>query len=80
MNKEEMRIKFEEWHLSLHGSTFEDIEPMPKSESGLEFMYKYLDTQLAWQAWQARQPEIGQLKAEIVDLKNALYECEQGEK
>lgn len=28
---------------------------------------------------ETRQTEIDQLKAEIVDLKNALYECEQGE-
>lgn len=41
-----------------------------------------LDEAEAVKKWNARtyESELQSLRAEIVDLKNALYECEQGEK
>ena len=74
MNKEEMRKAFEDWLVNEYGRGV--------FGTGLNDGGEYLDiyTRFMLEAWQVRQPEIDQLKAEIVDLKNALYECEQGEK
>jgi hypothetical protein len=70
--------EFEEWYLSLHGSWPEDIEYVPKSESGLDIMYSDTITQSMWLDWQAAQPaipvniDVPHYKQDIAELKAEL--------
>lgn len=48
------RKKFEAWFLSLDTTNDKDLKLMPKSESGLDTLYKFSWVEKMWQAWQGR--------------------------
>lgn len=83
MKTEEIRAKFEQYWISQNDFPSLDFakncgQLEARGDAEYEDMYQNWEFNAFKAAWQHRQSEIDKLKSEIVDLKNSLCECEQG--